>query len=1018
MIARLALGVGLALVCAAPSLAGTDIDFATQVRPLLAARCYACHGPDEETSGLRLDLVGRALEGGYSGPAILPGKSAASLMIQAVRGEADIPRMPPEGDPLAPEEIELLAAWIDQGAHAPNENEVLANARKSSTHWAFQPLATVEPPSQLSKPDWVRNPIDSFVLGRLDAAALEPSIEADRTTLIRRVSLDLLGLPPTPPEVEAFVNDSSPDAYESLVDRLLDSPHYGERWGRHWLDAARYADSNGYTIDSGRSIWKYRDWVIAAHNRDLPFDQFAIEQVAGDMLPNATLDQRIATGFHRNTLKNEEGGTDPEQFRVESVVDRISTTGSVFLGLTLGCARCHDHKYDPISQREFYQFFALFNNADEPILPVPTDQQAKEEPALLADIAQVQKRLNDTDANSGSRQAEWERKVRENLQVNWHPLAAVSAEATGGPPAELLADGCVQIREPGATQLVLSFQAPDPPTTAVRVEISAGVPMDGQSPTPSGSDVQVVLNELTLQYSANADGAETPHGGETMSVTLLRACAPDASEPDAVAPAVDGQPETGWSFAVPLAGQAPVAFVLVFAEATPLPVGAVATLRLSFGGEGISAGQLRLARSCDLRESAALSTRARTAVSQPAEERSAEEQELVLGEFRRVDRERLPLAASLNELLARQRQLATATTTSLVMQERSQPRDTKIHIRGDFLRPGARVSPAVPAVLPPLIAADGTPDRLDLARWLVAADNPLTPRVTVNRIWQQYFGQGFVDTENDFGAQGSLPTHPELLDWLSGELIKGGWSLKHVHRLIVRSATYRQASTFRDDIAEKDPYNRLLARQNRLRLEAEVIRDVALAAAGLLSREVGGPSVYPPQPEGVYRFTQQVKYWVDSPGADRYRRGMYTYFWRSSPHPFLKTFDAPDANVTCTRRNRSNTPLQALTLANDRQFVEAAQALARRVIREAPATDDARTDYAFRLCLARRPEKSELDRLTSFVRSQRAAFDQAPADAVQAAGAPAVAQPAAVELASWMNAARVLINLDEFVNRN
>ncbi|HUY36560.1 MAG TPA: PSD1 and planctomycete cytochrome C domain-containing protein [Pirellulales bacterium] len=837
MIRSFLLSFACLAMIAAPAVAAEPVDYGNDVRPILARHCYECHGADAQQSGLRLDTVAAAQQGGNNGPAVVAGKSGESLLIAAVMGTGDVEKMPPERPPLSDGEIAVLKAWIDQGAAAPADDAPASPKGGAARHWSFQPLAHPAIPS-VGNAAWVRNPIDAFILARLEAEGLTPSPEADRVTLIRRLSLDLLGLPPSPAEVEQFLADPRPDAYEQLVDRLLISPHYGERWGRHWLDQARYADSNGYTIDGGRSIWKYRDWVIDSLNHNLPFDQFAVEQLAGDMLPGATIEQVIATGFHRNTLVNEEGGTDPEQFRVEAVVDRVSTTGAVFLGLTIGCARCHDHKYDPISQREFYQFFALLNNADEPAFSVPTTQQAKEEPALLAEIAQVEKRLQDVDVSAGSRQAEWEQKLR---------LSAAGA----GPEAPVL-------------------------------------------------------------------------------------------------------PE-----------------------------------------------------------------KARQLLAVPVERRTDEQKKDLAEEFKQFDPERIPLNVVHADLKQRQKQLASSITTSLVMKERAQPRENFIHIRGDFLRKGATVKPGVPHVLPPLAAGEGgEPTRLDLARWLVAANNPLTPRVTVNRLWQQYFGQGIVDTENDFGTQGSPPTHPELLDWLAGQLIERGWRWKSMHKLIVTSATYRQSSAYRADLAERDGNNKLLARMPRLRLDAEVIRDAALAAAGLLTREIGGPGVYPPQPQGIYRFTQQVKYWNETNGPDRYRRGMYTYFWRSSPYPFLMTFDAPDANTSCTRRVRSNTPLQALTLANDRVFVEAAQALATRVLREAPSPADAeRIRQAFRLCFAREPSAKEAARLGQLLDSQRREFSAAGADAASVAPADRPSDTTPAEAAAWTALARVLLNLDEFVTR-
>ncbi len=828
---RLSLACLLAAAVARGATADEPLDYRGDVQPILAKHCYECHGPKKQESGLRLDTLAAAKQGGYTGPAVVPGNLAESLLVVAVTGGGDITQMPADRPPLAADEIDRLRRWIEQGAAGSDDPAAIADAPKQTAHWAFQPLARPSLPG-VSQPDWVRNGIDAFILARLDAAGLAPSIEADRATLIRRVSLDLTGLPPAPRQVAEFLADARPDAYERLVDRLLASPPYGERWGRHWLDAARYADSNGYTIDGGRSIWKYRDWVIEALNRDLPFDQFTIEQMAGDMLPLATTEQIIATGFHRNTLRNEEGGTDPEQFRIESVADRVNTTAAVFLGLTIGCARCHDHKYDPISQREYYQFFAFLNNADEPTLPVPTQQQAKEQPALLAEIAQVKKRIGEVESNAATRQQEWERKL-----------------------------------------------------------------------------------------AANAEQA------------------------------------------------------------------------------------------------ASLAEAVRQALALAAEQRSDEQKKLLADEFKKVDPEFVPLLAVLKELQDRKKQLTARITTTLVMKERAKPRESYIHVRGDFLRQGAPVQPGVPSVLPAIEHA-GSANRLDLARWLVAPQNPLTPRVTVNRLWQHHFGRGIVETENDFGTQANPPSHPELLDWLAGQFIDRGWSMKSLHRLIVTSATYRQSSAWRADVAERDPAGALLARMPRLRLDAETIRDAALTASGLLCREIGGPGVYPPQPAGIYRFTQQVKYWKESADADRFRRGLYIYFWRSSPYPFLMTFDAPDANTTCTRRVRSNTPLQALTLANDRVFLEAAQALACRALAEAPSAADAeRIAYVFKLCFARAPVESEAARLAKLLTAARQSFAAAEADAEAVAGSFRSAEVPAAEAAAWTSVARVVLNLDEFVTR-
>ena len=715
-------------------------------------------------------------------------------------------------------------ALVAQGAGAPPDNQ-----SQRAVHWAFvAPLRPTPPP--VKRKDWPRNPLDRFILARLERQGVVPSPGADRATLIRRLNLDLLGLPPKPGEVDGFVNDSRPDAYERLVERLLASPHYGERWGRWWLDAARYADSNGYSIDAPRSIWEYRDWVIGALNEDLPFDQFAIWQLAGDLLPGATTAQQVATGFHRNTQINQEGGIDPEQFRVESVMDRVNTTATVFLGVTLGCAQCHDHKFDPFTQREYYAMFAFFNSTEQdghgkgdfgPVLELPA---AEEKRALEAHRRRV---------------------------------------------------------------------------SAMEEELKAY------------SDR---LRDKVGAWEAGLDDAARNK----------------------------------------------------------------------------------------------LKAEARAALAVPPDQRTASQTDAVLPAFRAQDEGYGKLLDRLTKLTKD----SPSVTTTLVMKELPEPRETHVLIKGDFTRPGAKVTPAVPAVLPSL-GADASRaqplNRLDLARWIVARNNPLTARVIVNRVWQQYFGRGIVQTENDFGTQGSPPSHPALLDWLACEFMEptadcpaDRWSLKHLHRVIVTSAVYRQSSMARPDLRDIDPNNELLARQLRLRLDAEIIRDVCLASAGMLSPRMGGPPVNPPQPDGVMTLGQSKHPWKTSAGEEGYRRGVYTQLYRATPHPALNVFDAPDAYSPCTRRLRSNTPLQALTLLNDRQFHELARALAARVLRDEAKSDTDRLDHAFRLCVGRQPSVRETKRLLEVLAAEFRELD---------------GDPQMKRTEAWTTIARVLLNLDETITR-
>lgn len=720
---------------------------------ILKKSCNGCHNVNVVNGGLSLDSKEAILKGGNRGP-------AAGLLVDAIRHVGDL-KMPKGGKKLSEADAATVEAWVKAGMPVPAS--FVAAKRRTTKHWAFQPV----------RPRPAGATIDGFILAKLQEKGLGLAPEADKRTLLRRVHLDLTGLPPTPAQVNAFLADNSAGAFEKVVDQLLASPAYGERWGRHWLDIARYSDTDGYTIDAPRDIWPYRDWVLKAINKDMPFDQFVIEQMAGDLLPNATNDQIIATGFHRNTPSNFEGGIDFEQYRVEAVADRVATTGAAFMGLTLGCARCHDHKYDPVTQREFYQIFAFWNNIDE------IDKEAD------------RKYFNRPFLEIGSE----EEKAK---QVKW--------------------DDDVQ-------------------------------------------DLELRIRKHQESLTENAD----------------------------------------------------------------------------------------------------------------------------------KDPKLMELRKELNELRRRKPKLLR----TLVMKERATPRDSYIHLGGDFTRKGSAVEPGTPSFLPPMTGKT----RLDFAKWLVTKENPLTARVTVNRFWMNYFGRGIVDTESDFGLVGDRPTHPELLDFLAASFMDSGWSQKALHRMIVTSATYRQSSNLRPDAAAVDPENRLLARQNRLRLDAEIIRDAALVSSGKLTEQVGGPSFFPPIPAGALNVTQVVREWKTATGAERYRRGMYTFFQRSAAHPSLTVFDAADGITSCTRRVRSNTPLQALTLLNDEASVEFAGALAERIIASGAVGDAQWLQKGFEYAVQRAPRPKEADRLLRFVRQQRDS------------------QPQASALQLWTGVARVLLNLDEFMTR-
>lgn len=847
----------LFLLCFA-GLTSAAVDFARDIQPILREKCSDCHGAAKQTSGLRLDAREAALAGGYSGAVIVPRNAAGSRLYRLVAGLEGKLVMPPAGARLTPTEVEAIKDWIDSGVNWPAGEAMKEPARPRSTHWAFQkPLRAKVP--KVRNAIWVKNPVDAFVLARLEAQEIAPSPEADPATLVRRLHLDLLGLPPAPGTVARYVASKDPLRYQRLVDDLLASPHFGEKWARHWLDLSRYSDSEGNESDFPRPYaWRYRHWLIDAFDRDMPFDEFTVRQIAGDLLPNATVEHRAGLGFHRNTSSNREGGADIEAERVEQVVDRTNAVGLAWLGLTVGCARCHDHKYDPITQRDFYQLYAFFNNADEVNIDAPL-------PGELGDWLR--------------RQPEYESKRRELLR----PV------------------------EPAVALLQAQW-------------------------------------EEKIRWAADNPGKEHLWDRQLELLGL--------------------QWEQG------------------------------------FGG-----GQLE----------------GLTVLYLPLERRTRRQRdhmvEMFLGRGSTVDPARfkeLDLAGISKKLAALNKEYPPLTQAQSMTERVHRRRENFIHMRGDFRSKGTAVEQAVPAILPPL-SAGVRKDRLALARWLLSGENPLTSRVVVNRVWQELFGRGIVATPDDFGAQGSHPSHPELLDWLAVDFREGGWGFKRLIRTIILSSTYRQASHRRKDLDERDPSNRLLARQSRFRIQGELVRDAALSVSGLLNPAIGGPSVRPPQPESVIREGFQTE-WLDSTGPDRYRRGLYTHMQRSAPYAQLATFDAPDPNLMCARRERSNSPLQALTLLNDPVFFEAAQALARRVLIEAPPDTRARLDFTFRLCFGRAPSARELDRTASYLQREMERFATGPDTS-------ALLAPAHLEgvdartAAAWTSLTSSLMNADEFYTR-
>jgi mono/diheme cytochrome c family protein len=1012
------------------------VDFARDVRPIFERNCFGCHGAERAMSQLRLDVKRLAMGGGQSGAVVIPGDSKASLLMRRVLGLGGEQQMPLGKEPLKPEQIEILRRWIDEGAVWPEGESGKAGKREIELpkHWAYvNPVRPQLPSVKDSK--WVRNPIDRFILSRLEKEGLRPSPEADKSTLIRRLSLDLTGLPPTLEEIDDFLADTSPRAYENLVERLLASPHYGERWGRWWLDAARYADTNGFEKDRDRSIWPYRDWVINAFNADKPFDQFMIEQIAGDLLPDATLDQRIATGFLRNSMLNEEGAVDPEQFRVEGLIDRVDAIGKAFLGMTLNCAQCHAHKFDPIKHDEYYRFYAFLNQDEEPEIEVPTEAEKKKRAGILAGVAKIEDELLAKNPDLPQRMAEWELKARED-QVDWTVLENAEVIGTNGVKFEELLDRSFIPRGDNPPTVVYYVKAKTDlkNITGFRLELLTDhtLPRGGPGRSTLG---MALLSEFTVE------AAPAAQPDKWKRLTISGATADYAAE-NSIRLAIDGNPKTSWSIdAGPgLRNQERRA---VFTPQSPVAGydgGALLKFSLEqkeFGGgaaerfEAPNIGRFRISLTTAPQPKAdPLPPNARRILSIPAGQRTAEQRREVFRYYRTT----VPEFAQANKAATDLMRRWPYAATTLVVTPRPVPRETRVFKRGDWKRPGEAVTPGAPSFLHPF-PSDAPRNRLGLARWIADKNNPLTARVIVNRVWQQYFGQGMVLSPEDFGMRCETPSHPELLDWLAVEFRDGAtgrqddgaidrdsqWSLKRIHKLIVMSATYRQSSTIKPEPLQADPTNRLLARAPRLRVEAEVVRDIALRASGLLRLKIGGPSVYPPIPDGAMAVSFRSRsVWETSKGDDKYRRGMYTFWKRSVPYPSMSVFDAPNADMSCTRRTRSNSPLQALTTLNDAAFMEAAQSLALRVWKEGGADDRAKMIYGFRLCTGRRPDEYELNRLLALLRKQRERFAGDTAAAVYVSSPDLNNLPSGVDLhklAPWTIVARVLLNLDETITR-
>jgi hypothetical protein len=1156
------------------ALNGGDVEFARDVRPILERNCFRCHGPKKDKADLRLDVRSRALAGAWGGtePVIVAGKASESSLYLRLVSNDEEERMPYEEEPLASDEIETIRTWLDEGAKWPDE--VAGEDAKGRGHWAYEPLARPALPDGFTE----LHPIDAFVEDRLARERIAPAPLADRATLLRRLSLDLIGLPPTLEDLNEFELDESSGAYERAVDRLLASPHFGERMARPWLDLARYADTQGYEKDARRSMSRYRDWVIDAFNANVPFDRFTIEQLAGDLLPDATLEQRLATAFHRNTMLNEEGGTDAEEFRVDAVIDRVNTTATIWLGSTLACAQCHDHKYDPFTQRDYYRLFAAFNSTADsgresaPVLEVPRPEEQRELERLDARIAEIERKLAADDDELDAEQREWEaqRGAEFAREIEWTVLEPTSARVFGATEwdGEILPDRSVAFRGPVEDRPVyeVDFQATLRYARLLRIEAL----LDGDPPRGPGraSHGNFVLSSIRLyQNPENTIGHRVPHVPERSEISLVAALGDveQSNGPFRAADALDTLPDTGWA----IGGSIGVPHEAVFSfprqryfsqrgffrlrleHSSKYAQHALARVRLSLSDDEVESdwllgprfenwyvlGPLPAASFEAARDTSFAPEREpavaveRTLIDEQSSQswallrvgpnvhrhdltgdRSAwyfarefeserdEWLELFIGadDFVRVwldgrvvhessdyrtltenparvevrvargshrllfkvvngsgpggfsfdvghntrDRVtpeikailRTPQAARIAEQTSKLRdwyrrglsqrgaqlsdemdaarkrrgEIASSVPTVLVMRELDTPRESHVFQRGSFLTPGERVEPGVPERFGGT-ALDPHTARLELARWLVGPQNPLAARAWVNRTWEMLFGRALAATVADLGTRGEPPTHPELLDWLASEFVESGWDVKHLLRTIVTSDAYQRSSDAPAEDYARDPDNALLARGSRFRVEAEMLRDIALASSGLLAAEIGGPSVFPPQPPGTWNSAYSGDDWKEDPGEGRHRRGLYTFWKRTAPYVTFALFEAPSREVACTRRARTDTPLQALALLDDPAFVEAAVALARRML-DASERDSERIEFGYRVCTSHHVDAARLAVLERLLATSRETFARDPEAAKARAGD-------SEELAAWTSIASVLLNLDDTLVR-
>lgn len=1000
-----------------------EVDFDRDIRPILSNTCYTCHGPDanKRVTELRFD-VEENLFGEHDEPVVVRGEPDESALIARITsGDPDY-RMPPvdEKQQLSKTQIELLTRWVEQGA-------------PYTGHWSFQPVVRPDLP-KVDRAGWPRNGIDHFVLNRMTERKLSPSERASKTTLLRRISLDLIGLPPTPEEVDAFLADNSPQAFEKVVDRLLASERFGEHFATAWLDAARYADSNGYQQDRTRTLWPWRDWVIRAFNHNMPFDQFSIEQLAGDQLENASLDQQVATGFHRNHMLNGEGGRIAEESRVEYVMNRVETTGAVWLGLTVGCARCHDHKYDPVSQREFYQLYSYFNSIDEsgrvdaggnanPVLPVPTKEQSSRKAELGKQLADLQKELRSV--TTSERQRTWEKAKLADLSKDdkppvWELLKPDRFVSEQGQTMTLQADGSMLLtgKNPKNDNYEIEFVAGSSGITGIRIE---AVPhpdftKGGFARSDSGN---FVLTDFSVQARRSKEK-------EFSLVKIASAKASFEQGGLKIEKSFDGNPRTGWAVLNSANMKIPRQAVYVFEKPIGGSEGTSLIVRMKHESQHPfhNLSRFRILVTTQSKPKLDTSDGGREALVNALKVESAKrndaQKKLVAAEFRKQDPTVVTAQKKVDTVKNQQATLDKQIVRTMVMRERKDARETFVLNRGVWDQPIKEqpIQPGTPDCLPGL-PKDAPKNRLTLANWVVSKDNPLTPRVVVNRYWQRFFGTGLVTTTEDFGSQGERPSHLQLLNWLAAEFVDSGWNVKHMLKLIVMSATYQQSSKATPAMMEADSSNQWLARGARFRLTSQAIRDQALMVSGLLVNKLGGPPVKPYQPLGIWSDLSlgKIKY-VQDHGENLYRRTLYT-FWRRASAPTM-LFDVATRQVCKVRTSRTNTPLHALVLMNDDTYVEASRKLAERVMLEGGTSDEDRLAYGFRLATCRQATKAERAVLLAVLNKVRSDYaeDSKKVDALLARGESAVNDKLdRPELASFAAIMNMILNLDEVITK-